>query len=91
MRALSVDATAAGAELSMPERCVAIEPGPEDGITVVTDRRTIRADRVVIAAGPWSGALLADAGIPLPLAPAVAQVTFLGRHSWSSDRASSIG
>ena len=31
----------------------------------------------MIAAGPWSGALLAAAGIELPLAPAVAQVTFL--------------
>ena len=44
---------------------------------MVTDRRTLRADRVVIAAGPWSGELLASVGIELPLAPAVAQVTFL--------------
>jgi len=77
MTALRADAERHGAELSMPERCVAVETGPEDGAQVVTDRRTIRADRVVIAAGPWSGALLAAAGIELPLAPAVAQVTFL--------------
>jgi sarcosine oxidase len=31
----------------------------------------------VIAAGPWSGELLRTVGIHLPLAPAVAQVTFL--------------
>ena len=43
----------------------------------MTDRRTVRADRVVVAAGPWSGELLRSAGIELPLAPAVAQVTFL--------------
>ena len=76
MRALMADAVEAGAELSMPERCIAIEVG-DDGATVVTDRRTVRADRVVVAAGPWSGELLRSVGIELPLAPAVAQVTFL--------------
>ena len=76
MRALSADASGAGAELAMPERCLALEIGP-DHADVVTDHRTLRADRVVIAAGPWSGALLSAAGIELPLAPAVAQVTFL--------------
>jgi sarcosine oxidase len=76
MRALGVDARRAGAELSMPERCVAIE-SRSDEATVTTDRRTIRAERVVIAAGPWSGDLVRMIGIELPLAPAVAQVTFL--------------
>jgi sarcosine oxidase len=76
MRALMADATAAGAELSMPERCVAIDVG-SDAATVTTDRRTLRAGRVVIAGGPWSGELLQMAGIALPLAPAIAQVTFL--------------
>ena len=76
MRALAVDATEAGATLSMPERCVAIET-VDDETVVVTDRRTVRAERVVIAAGPWSGDLLRAAGLDLPLAPAVAQVTFL--------------
>jgi len=76
MRALSADAVGAGAALAMPERCVAIEP-VADQVTVVTDLRTVRAARVVIAAGPWSGGLLHTVGIDLPLAPAVAQVTFL--------------
>jgi sarcosine oxidase len=76
LRALTADAQREGAELSMPERCVAIEVG-DDEATVVTDRRTVSADRVVVAAGPWSGELLASVGIELPLAPAVAQVTFL--------------
>ena len=39
--------------------------------------RTVHAGRVVIAAGPWSGELLLTVGIELPLAPAVAQVTFV--------------
>ena len=76
MQALSADARRAGAELSMPERCIAIEAGPDDA-TVRTDRRTVRARRLVIAAGPWSGDLLGMTGIELPLAPAIAQVTFL--------------
>ena len=76
LRALAAEATRAGAELSMPERCVTLEVGSDDA-QVMTDRRTVRADRVVIAAGPWSGELLASVGIELPLAPAIAQVTFL--------------
>jgi sarcosine oxidase len=76
MRALTADATAAGAELSMLERCTAIEVSTDDAM-VTTDRRTVRAERVVIAGGPWSGDLLRMVGIELPLAPAIAQVTFL--------------
>ncbi len=66
MRALTADASGAGAELSMPERCVAIEVGADEA-TVTTDRRTLRAERVVIAGGPWSGELLRMVGIELPL------------------------
>jgi sarcosine oxidase len=77
MRALIADATEAGAALSMPERCIAIEIGPDDEAEVVTDIRTVHAPQVVIAAGPWSGELLGTVGIDLPLAPAVAQVTFV--------------
>jgi len=76
MRALTADAANAGADLSMPERCIALEMAADE-VAVVTDRRTVRADRVVISAGPWSGELLRTIGIDLPLAPAVAQVTFL--------------
>ena len=76
MRALTADAVGAGAALSMPERCIAIET-VADEVKVVTDLRTVRAARVVIAAGPWSGELLHSVGIDLPLAPAIAQVTFL--------------
>ena len=71
------------------------EPGePGAPVTVRTDRRRLRADQVVVAAGPWTRDLLAAAGLPLPLAPAVAQVTFLdapalvdrpGIAEWPSD------
>jgi sarcosine oxidase len=40
--------------------------------------RTIRAETVIVAAGPWLGGLLSTVGMELPLAPAVAQVTFVG-------------
>jgi sarcosine oxidase len=76
MQALLADVAGAGAALSMPERCIAIEVGPDEA-EVRTDRRSVRAAQVVIAAGPWSGELLRPMGIELPLAPAVAQVTFL--------------
>lgn len=35
------------------------------GVRVETDRETYRASRLVIAAGPWAGELLADLGLPL--------------------------
>jgi sarcosine oxidase len=76
MRALIGDATDSGATLSMPERCVSIAIETQ-AVEVATDRRTVRADQVVIAAGPWSGEILRSVGIDLPLAPAIAQVTFL--------------
>jgi glycine/D-amino acid oxidase-like deaminating enzyme len=62
MRALLAAAQAAGAQLAMPERCLGIESA-RDGVEVVTDRRRIGAARIVIAAGPWSGALLRTIGI----------------------------
>jgi sarcosine oxidase len=76
LRALAADASSAGASLSSPERCLSIDVAP-DGAEVVTDERTLHVGRVVIAAGPWSAELLNSVGIELPLAPAVAQVTFL--------------
>ncbi len=76
MRALQAAALAAGVDISSPERTLEIDPQPQ-GATVRTDRREIAADHVVVAAGPWSGALLQQLGLELPLAPAVAQVTFL--------------
>jgi sarcosine oxidase len=44
---------------------------------VRTDIRTLEADAVVVAAGPWAGDLLRPLGVDLPLTPAVAQVTYI--------------
>jgi glycine/D-amino acid oxidase-like deaminating enzyme len=36
-----------------------------DGVTVRTDKRTYRADKIILAPGAWTGRLLKDLGIPL--------------------------
>jgi len=46
-------------------------------VRVSTSHRRLQAETVVIAAGPWSGPLLAALGIAVPLAPSIAQVTFV--------------
>jgi sarcosine oxidase len=76
MLALAEAAQRHGVAIFAPERVSAIDPGTNPA-TVVTDKRRLRAARVVLSAGPWSGALLETLGIHVPLAPAVAQVTFL--------------
>ncbi|WP_374309775.1 FAD-dependent oxidoreductase [Dongia sp.] len=73
---LAQAAAEAGATILAPERVTALAPDGA-GVRVDTGKRELRADRIVMAAGPWSGALLSRAGLDLPLAPAVAQVTFL--------------
>lgn len=45
-----------GADLRFDERVVAVEPDA-DGVDVITDQGRYRADRVVLAAGPWLGDL----------------------------------
>jgi len=65
----------AGVVYAAPERVVRIEPGAM--VAVHTERRRVEAKQVVVAAGPWTRDLLADVGLELPLAPAIAQVTFL--------------
>jgi sarcosine oxidase len=79
MRGLNETALAAGVALFQPEPVLEIVPGPR--VTIRTDRRSLQADHAVIAAGPWSGPLLADIGMAQPLAPAIAQVTFLDAPS----------
>jgi sarcosine oxidase len=78
MRALQRRAEDAGAELSEPEAAIALD-GSGDGAVIETDRgRTIRASTAIVSAGPWLGGLLTPIGLELSLAPAVAQVTFVG-------------
>jgi sarcosine oxidase len=75
MRALGLAARDAGVELLAPVRATAIEAGAR--CVVTSDAHRVQADAVVLAAGPWTGELLGRMGISVPLAPAVAQVTFL--------------
>jgi sarcosine oxidase len=58
------EAVAAGAEL-LCDRSVMTWRSEGTGIAVVTDRETFCADRLVIAAGPWSAGLLADFAVRL--------------------------
>jgi sarcosine oxidase len=46
-------------------------------VTVHTSAGTVTARTAVITAGPWSGALLATAGVPLPGRPTLEQVAYL--------------
>lgn len=52
-------AAAEGADLRMGETVRAVEPDG-DGVDVITDRGRHRADRVVLAAGPWMPDLIDD-------------------------------
>ena len=78
MRALRRRAEDAGAELSEPERAVGLDVSGDEGVVETDLGRTITASTVVVSAGPWLGGLLAPVGLDIPLAPAVAQVTFIG-------------
>jgi sarcosine oxidase len=75
MAALLQAARKAGVTYLAPERVVRLEPGAR--IKLHTEGRQFEAKQVVVAAGPWARDLLASLGLHLPLAPAVAQVTFL--------------
>jgi len=75
MAALKAKVLGDGVKLFEPERVIAIEPG--NVTQVVTEKRRLEAGTVVVAAGPWTGALLATLDIHMPLAPSIAQVTFI--------------
>jgi sarcosine oxidase len=75
MRALQLAALDAGVELLSPQPARVIQA--DGGVVIQSDDHIVEADRVVIAAGPWTGELLDSLGLAVPLAPAVAQVTFL--------------
>ena len=93
MAAMAAAATRLGAQLASPERAVSVEREGE-GVRVMTTHRRLDADAVVIATGPWANELLAPLDLELPLAPAVAQVTYFdapelldrpGIADWSVD------
>jgi sarcosine oxidase len=63
-RAFCEDVVRHGAELRFGVRVHGFAPDGE-GMTVETESGRLRADRVVVTAGPWSATLLADLGLPL--------------------------
>lgn len=73
IRALAAAAAAAGADVRTGVRVAGIEPG--EPVLLRTSRGSIEADRVVVAAGPWTQALLAplDGRVALGLVPKRAQ------------------
>ena len=75
MAALKAKVVSLGVMLIEPEKVIDIETS--EPVQVTTPVRSLRAETVVIAAGPWSGALLDSLEITAPLAPAIAQVTFV--------------
>ncbi len=57
-------AAAAGADIRSGESVQAIEPGT-DTVRVRTDRGTVEAGAVIVAAGPWTRSLLPELALPL--------------------------
>jgi sarcosine oxidase len=73
--ALAEQARQDGATLSTGERVLTVRPDG-DGVEIATDRRTIRASRVVIAAGSWISPLLRGLGVALPIRVLKEQLAF---------------
>lgn len=59
-----------GVRLHLGEHARAIVPATGGRWTVVTSTGTFRADKVIVAAGYWSKALLSTLGVRVPLQPA---------------------
>lgn len=84
LEAFLVSLADAGGEIRVGARAVAIEQ-QGGGVEVrLADGSAIAADRVVVAAGPWAGSLLASAGVEVPLRPVVNQVSYFGGREQES-------
>jgi sarcosine oxidase len=68
-------ARAHGAEVMANTPVRAVRPDGE-GVAVVTDEGTRRADRVVVACDAWTNQVLAETGVTLPLTVLREQVTY---------------
>jgi len=74
-QALLTSAVEAGAVVLDERRVTGVEPG-RGSVRVSTDGDEITAGACVVAAGAWSRALLAGAGIELPVVPTRETVTY---------------
>jgi glycine/D-amino acid oxidase-like deaminating enzyme len=72
-----------GAEHRLGRTVTAIEPADGGGGTVVADEERVECSRVLIAAGPWTGALAAGFGVDLPL---TVERHIVGVYRWGSAR-----
>lgn len=76
LRAMNEAAQRLGVTMFAPEAVTGIAQAGA-GVRVTTAQRSLDAARAIVAAGPWTGKLMAALGLHLPLGPAIAQVTFL--------------
>jgi sarcosine oxidase len=79
------------AHLAVAERHGATIHRPEEvtgwradgaGVAVTTTRETYRADRLILATGPWAAELLAERGLPLQVVRIVNAYFAPGRPDW---------
>lgn len=73
LEGLTRSATAAGAVIVSPGQVVAVEPGASTVRVVLADR-SVDVDRVVVAAGSWSGDIRLDGWPSLPVQPVRGQI-----------------
>jgi sarcosine oxidase, subunit beta len=73
-------ARGAGASFALGTEVLALERGDDGAVTGVrTDRGAVAANAVILAAGAWSGALAATAGVDIPIEPVPRTVVTTGR------------
>ncbi|MCW2992631.1 MAG: dependent oxidoreductase [Conexibacter sp.] len=77
VRALGIGARAEGADIREGVEVTALRFDGDRVVGVATDHGDVDADRVVVCAGAWSSALLADCGVEIPVGAERLQVIAL--------------
>jgi sarcosine oxidase len=65
-----------GATVAAGTTALSVQAHPDGTATVVSDRGSVRCDRVIAAAGAWLGPLLEDCGLPGPVLTVSQQQAF---------------